>query len=174
MEVLTIESNEVKAWLQRYSQAWRDYELLLERFTVAETAAHSPRAAIPDGMPHGSGNPVDIVGRTVAKLEKLRAQVSAAKSKVDIIGLELEEAIGKIGGARCVEKRTLLAMKYLDMWEWPDVNRALFGKKSDFLLREDSYQRRTFYIHADALKKLGDILDVQRPAEAATQLDDGN
>ena len=174
MEVTKIETCSVKTWLQRYSQAWRSYELLLERLIVAEAVAHSPKSAIPDGMPRGSGNPVDALGSTVAKLEKLRSQVSAAKSKADSIGLEIEAAIAQIGGARCVEKRVLLEMKYLDLMEWGDINRALFREKSDFLLREDSYQRRTFYIHADALKKLGDILDAQKPAEAATRSDDKN
>ena len=123
-------------------------------------------------MPHGSGNPVDTLGKTVAKLEKLRSQVAAAKSKVDIISLEIEEAIAKIGGVRCAEKRATLEMRYLDLLEWGDVNRALFGDKEDFLDREDSYMRRVFYIHGEALKKLGDILDAQKPAEAATLLDD--
>ena len=125
-------------------------------------------------MPHGSGNPVDTLGSTVAKLEKLRSQVAAAKSEADSIGLEIEAAIAQIGGARCVEKRVLLEMRYLDMMEWCDINSALFGDKKDFLYKEDSFMRRTFYIHADALKKLGDILDAQKPAEAATRSDDKN
>lgn len=169
MEAVTIETSSVKSWLLRFNEAQRTLELLRERLDLAETAAHSPRSAIPDGMPHGSGNPVDALGRTVAKLEKLRSQVAAAEIEANSLYEEIETAIGRIDGAQCAEKRAVLALKYLDLASWTGVNNALFGDKKDFLYKEDSFMRRTFYIHADALKKLGDILDAQKPAEAATR-----
>ena len=174
MEAVTIETSSVKTWLLRFNEAQRTLELLRERLDLAETAAHSPKTAIPDGMPHGSGNPVDILGSTVAKLEKLRSQVSAAQAKADSIYEEIEEAIGKIAGARCAEKKAVLQLRYLDVMSWETVNNALFGDKKDFLYKEDSFMRRTFYIHGEALKKIGDILDAQKPAEAATRSDDKN
>lgn len=172
--MINIRTDDVKQWLGRYAEVYRTLELLRERLDLAETAAHSARSAIPDGMPHGSGNPVDALGSTVAKLEKLRSQVAAAQAKADSIYEEIEEAIGKIAGARCAEKKAALQLRYLDVMSWETVNNALFGDKKDFLYKEDSFMRRTFYIHADALKKLGDILDAQKPAEAATRSDDKN
>lgn len=174
MEAVTIETSSVKSWLLRFNEAQRTLELLRERLDLAETAAHSPRSAIPDGMPHGSGNPMDTLGKTVAKLDKLRSQVAAAQAKADSIYEEIEEAIGKIAGARCAEKKAALQLRYLDVMSWETVNNALFGDKKDFLYKEDSFMRRTFYIHGEALKKLGDILDAQKPAEAATRSDDKN
>lgn len=174
MEAVTIETSSVKSWLLRFNEAQRTLELLRERLDLAETAAHSPRSAIPDGMPHGSGNPVDALGRTVAKLEKLRSQVAAAEIEANSLYEEIETAIGKIGGARCAEKRAILQLRYLDVMSWEAVNNAFFGDRKDFLYKEDSFMRRTFYIHGEALKKLGDILDAQKPAEAATRSDDKN
>lgn len=158
----------------RYSEAYRTLELLRERLDLAETAAHNPRSATPDGMPHGSGNPVDVLGKTIAKLERLRSQVAAAEIESDSIYEEIEEAIGKIAGARCAEKKSVLQLRYLDCAAWSDVNNALFGDRKDFLDREDSYMRRVFYIHGEALGKLSVILDAQKPAEAAARSDDRN
>lgn len=170
--MINIRTDDVKRWLGRYAEVYRSLELLRERLDLAETAAYNTKSATPDGMPRSGGNPVDTLGRAVAKLEKLRAQVSATQAKADSIYEEIEEAIDKIAGARCAEKRTVLLMRYLDLMAWSDVNNALFGDREDFLTIEDSLMRRTFYIHGEALKKLGDILDAQRPAEAATRSDD--
>lgn len=174
MEAVTIETSSVKSWLLRFNEAQRTLELLRERLDLAETAAHSPRSSISDGMPHGSGNPVDTLGKTVAKLDKLRSQVAAAEIKANSLYEEIETAIGKIGGARCAERRTVLQLRYLDSVDWSGVNSALFGDRENFLYKEDSFMRRTFYIHGDALKKLGDILDAQEATEAATRSDDKN
>lgn len=174
MEVATIETEKVKTWLMRYGEAARSLELLQERLSLAEAAAYSTRSAAPNGMPHGGGNPVDTLGKTVAKLDKLRSQVAAAEIKANSLYEEIETAIGKIGGARCAERRTALQLRYLDSVDWSGVNSALFGDRENFLYKEDSFMRRTFYIHGDALKKLGDILDAQEATEAATRSDDKN
>lgn len=117
---------------------------------------------------------VDTLGGTVARLDILRAKVEAAKFEGDTIFSEIERAIEKISGSRCAEKRAVLELRYLDMAGWDSVNYAIFGGKTDFLYREDSYLRRIFYIHADALKKLSVILDDQRAAGATTKSDGRN
>lgn len=172
LEASTIKIEDVKAWLQRFGEIHRSCELLKERIDLAEAAAYNTKSATPDGMPHSGADPVDIVGRTVARLDSLRAKLAAAESEENSVFSEIDEAIEQISGKKSSEKQAVLQMRYLDFMDWEGVNSALFGERQDFLLREDSFLRKTFYIHAAALKKLSVILDAQKPAEAATRSDD--
>lgn len=172
MEVIPIEIENVKLWLRRYAEAHKNCELLQQRLDMMETAAYGSRSAAPDGMPHGGADPVDTIGRTVARLDSLRAKLAAAQAEENSIFLEIDEAIEQINGKKNAEKWSILQLRYLDLVSWNSVNYAIFGANPDFLDREESYMRRIVYMHSDALKDLSAILDAQRAAETATQMDE--
>lgn len=172
IEVIPIEIENVKLWLRRYAEAHKNCELLQQRLDMMETAVYGPRSAAPDGMPHGGADPVDTIGRIVARLDSLRAKLAAAQAEENSIFLEIDEAIEQINGKKNAEKRSILQLRYLDLVSWNSVNYAIFGAKPDFLDREESYMRRIVYMHSDALKDLSVILDAQRAAETATQADE--
>lgn len=172
LEVSTIEIEDVKAWLQRFGEIHRSCELLKERIDLAEAAAYSPRSAAPDGMPHSGGDPVDSLGRTVSRLESLRAKLAAAEAEENSVYSEIDGAIEQIKGKKSAERKMVLQLRYLDLAPWNSVNYAVFGGKTDFIDREESYMRRITYLHSDALKDLSAILDAQRAAETATQADE--
>lgn len=172
LEASTIEIEDVKAWLQRFGEIHRSCELLKERIDLAEAAAYNTKSATPDGMPHSGADPVDIVGRTVARLDSLRAKLAAAQAEAATVCAEIETAIERINGKKSAEKQALLQLRYLDFLRIGEINGVLFGGERDFIEREDSYLRRTTYLQMDALKDLSVILDAQRAAETATQADE--
>ena len=172
MEVVTIDIENVKSWLLRYSEAHRSCELLKERLDLVEVAAYNTKSATPDGMPHGGADPVDTIGRTVARLDSLRAKLAAAQAEAATVYAEIETAIERISGKKSTEKQALLQLRYLDLLRISEINGVLFGGERDFIEREDSYLRRTTYLQTDALKDLSIILDAQRVAETATQADE--
>ena len=172
LEVVTIDIENVKSWLLRYSEAHRSCELLKERLDLVEVAAYNTKSATPDGMPHGGADPVDTIGRTVARLDSLRAKLAAAQAEAATVYAEIETAIERISGKKSTEKQALLQLRYLDLLRISEINGVLFGGERDFIEREDSYLRRTTYLQTDALKDLSIILDAQRVAETATQADE--
>lgn len=49
------------------------------------------------------------------------------------------------------EQRQVLFARYVDGHAWGDVARLLFGTRSDYWLRAESYERRVYRIHGEAL-----------------------
>lgn len=147
----------VKEWLSDMRQLQSSYEQLVERYCQLKEATTSPRSAVPDGMPHGSTNPVDKIGAAVAKLEALRAKVERAAARANALYTEIDNAIDQITGTNWAVKRSVLQCRYLDSMTWEEITEMLFGQKQDFDLRLDTYQRRTFYYHGEALAALAAV-----------------
>lgn len=154
-EVGTIE--ETKDWLKEFRQLQQSYDQLIERFCQMQEAATSPHSPGLDGMPHGSTNPVDRIGSTIAKLDSLRRRVEAAAEKKNAFAAEIQEAVDKIGGTSWAAKRTVIECRYLDLLSWPETTAVLYSREPDYDLRYDTFLRRTFYIHAEALAALAAV-----------------
>lgn len=157
-----------KIWLNRHVKESKNLESLYNRLEALEEKAYNPRSAAPNGMPHSGGDPVDTVGNTVARMEKLREKIEESRKKVNSLYDEIGGAIAQIDGSDWANQRSVLETRYLDLMEWEEVNSILFGRKKDFYDREDSYLRRTFYIHGKALEKLSAILEAQEAPQTAT------
>lgn len=147
----------VKEWLSDMRQLQSSYEQLVERYCQLKEATTSPRSAIPDGMPHGSTNPVDKIGAAVAKLEALRAKVERAAARANALYTEIDNAIDQITGTNWAVKRSVLQCRYLDSMTWEEITEMLFRQKKDYDLRYDTYLRRTFYFHGEALAALAAV-----------------
>lgn len=147
----------VKEWLSDMRQLQSSYEQLVERYCQLKEATASPRSAIPDGMPHGSTNPVDKIGTSVARLEALKEKVESAAAKANALYTEIDQAIDQITGTNWAVKRSVLQCRYLDLMGWGEVTEMLFWQQKDFADKYDTYLRRTFYIHAEALAALAAV-----------------
>lgn len=150
------DTDAVKKWLRRYAAEMMKSEILEQRLSIMEAKAYSARSASPNGMPHGGGNPVDTLGATVARLDQLREKLENSKKNAYAIYDEISVAIEMMSDTCKAEelRKGVLQMRYLDGMSWDTINEALFGGNADFLDREDSYLRRVFYLHGDALAEL--------------------
>ena len=63
-------------------------------------------------------------------------------------------------GKHGVERRTVLQCRYLDTMAWQDVAYLVFGDRTDYSDKFDSFQRRVFNIHKAALEDLAQVLDL--------------
>lgn len=70
------------------------------------------------------------------------------------------EQYGKSAGKHGVERRTVLQCRYLDTMAWQDVAYLVFGDRTDYSDKFDSFQRRVFNIHKAALEDLAQVLDL--------------
>lgn len=166
----TAETEAVKAWLSRYRQQSDYIERLCFELDALETKATSPGAPTLDGLPRTPGYAGDRMGGIVGQLDELRAELEAAQDKATEIRREIEAVIKRINGPQWPDRRAVLRFRYLLCLPWPDVNDALFGGKSDFLEREDSYMRRAYRLHSAAMLDLLEFV----PAEALQESNAGN
>ena len=51
-------------------------------------------------------------------------------------------------------EKAVVKMRYIDSAEWEEITNTLFGGKDDFNYKCDSYQKRVFRAHKNALENL--------------------
>lgn len=149
---------DVKQWLSRFAENERQLDNLIERVELLRSRLESPRAATVSGMPHGGGYEGDQIGRTLGQIEKLEEIRQDHLKKSRHLYAEINITIDKITGRAWPDLRAVLKMRYLDLANWSEINFMLWGGKSDFNDHEETYLRRTYRIHAEALEAMLNIV----------------
>lgn len=160
MEVITlVQSKEcVIVWLSRYRENESALDDHLERIAALRSRLESPKSAAISGMPHGSRSEHDPFFRGLAKIDDLEARAQDLLAVSRTLYRELNDAIDQITGKGGADRRCVLRCRYIDGFGWNEVCEILFSRKSDFEERQESYVRRTFRIHDDALEALQEIV----------------
>ena len=161
---------QVKEWLLRYRDIQTDIGHQLCRIDEMEAKTTAPRTAQLDGMPHGGGNTIDRMGGDLARLEQLEAECREAITAGNRVYAEIESAVKQIKGSGWADMRAVIRARYLDTCPWSDVAFLLFGKKADFLDKEETYLRRCHKIHARALAALAEILSHNFEGQEKTKI----
>lgn len=148
----------VKEWLSRYADAAREVALLRARADAIRDRVASPSSPTLDGLPRSPGFEGDKLGGIIGAADALDREAAEKEQDVAALYNEIDEAIRKIGGKHGVERRTVLQCRYLDTMAWQDVAYLVFGDRTDYSDKFDSFQRRVFNIHKAALEDLAQIL----------------
>ena len=110
-------------------------------------------------MPRSPGFDGDRLGEAIGIADALDREADEKEQVAALYG-EIDGAIRKIGGKHGVERRTVLQCRYLDTMAWQDVAYLVFGDRTDYSDKFDSFQRRVFNIHKAALEDLAQVLDL--------------
>ena len=147
---------ETQKWLSRFLDNEAELDKLLERIEGLRSQLAAPSSPSLTGMPHGGGYEADRIGRTLARIEALEVQVQELLATSRLLYKEICAAISQI--KRVIRKwpprKVILEMRYLDRLEWDEINQVLWSKYDDYDDRYDTYKRRTFRFHAEALEAM--------------------
>ena len=102
----------------------------------------------------------DKLGGIIGAADALDREAAEKEQDAAALYDEIDRAIRKIGGKHGVERRTVLQCRYLDTMAWQDVAYLVFGDRTDYSDKFDSFQRRVFNIHKAALEDLAQVLDL--------------
>ena len=152
------EPETVKLWLSRYRENETALDDLLERIAALHSRLESPKGAAITGMPHGSWSEHDPFFRGLAKIEDLEARAKDLLAVSRTLYRELNDTIDHITGKGGADRRCVLRCRYIDGFPWDTVCEILFSRKPDFEEKQESYLRRTFRIHNEALEALQEIV----------------
>lgn len=150
--------DDVQRWLESYGEFATAIENQRERLETLRSRLEDPRAATPSGLPSGRGDLRDRLGAELGHLEDLERRLQQDRQEAQALYRKIENAICQITGPGWAHRRAVLRMRYLDLESWEQVCTMLFRRNADFAIRYDSYQRRTFKIHRQALNDLLEIL----------------
>ena len=148
--------------MSRYAVAVREVALLRARADAIRDRAASPASPTLtlDGMPRAPGFDGDKFGGIIGAADALDREAAEKEQDAAALYDEIDGAIRKIGGKHGVERRTVLQCRYLDTMAWQDVAYLVFGDRTDYSDKFDSFQRRVFNIHKAALEDLAQVLDL--------------
>ena len=156
MENLQIDVSYVKQRLTDYRESDRYIDNLIElqeRIESQLTGISSP--SFSDMPRSGTSTSPDRFADKIAKLDELKAKVKDRIERRDNERHYFEKLLSKIKKANQV---SVIEMRYFYSMEWEEVNSSIFGRKGDFEDREESYLRRVFYIHGEALASLAELM----------------
>lgn len=71
---------------------------------------------------------------------------------------EYEELVAIINALPCVDQRQVVLSRYIDGMAWGTITAIIFGKREDFDEKQQSYQRRIYRIHGNALANANRII----------------
>ena len=155
--------DEARRFLERYRPAAIHAALLKERLTRLRERATAPPSQKLDGMPHAKGATADKTADLAARILDTEQELAAAQEEADRLRVELRREINALPTKteNDIRRRELLTARYLDAENWGTICWCLFGQESDFEDedRRESYQRRTFKLHTEALQSLSKIME---------------
>ena len=161
-----LDAESTKQWLRRYLALAAEESALYESWRMLYEKVEAARTTNLSGMPRGSRNPVDEVGREVAMLAELEAELNEARSETMTVWREIRKAIRSIKGRRWGDKRAILRFRYLDGLKWEEIAETLFkaqgGTEIDYLDKSESLLKRVQVLHREALDEIEKYLDLDR------------
>lgn len=72
---------------------------------------------------------------------------------------EYEALVKIINALPCVEERQVILARYMDGMTWETITVLVFGEHENFEEKKESYQRRIYRIHGNALAKANKIIE---------------
>lgn len=160
MQDTAISSEQIKAFLQQYSDDARNLAVMQERLSTLEAKSGSTGTSKLTGMPRGPGDPVDTIGRQVTALDTLRDAVTAAEAQLFQRRQRTETIIDILREQRVTkwpEKVNTLQLRYIDGLAWDDAAEVLFGADPEFWDAPERYRARMMTYHRQALQELSQL-----------------
>lgn len=145
---------DLKRWLESYMERQRDLDSNYERLERLENKLTSPRSAALAGVPGAAAPDPDRLTFPVAELQELQTETKRQVAALRDLRHRIEGAVRLIDGPGWPNQRAVLRMRYIDGETFETIARLLFWRDPDFLMKQDSYIRRTFKIRKAALRAL--------------------
>lgn len=152
----------VKDRLTSYRDLQRDIENLEVYLDRIETRLYTVGSPSISDMPKAHNSDNDKMNGMVAEKFEIEDELEEKRQLQMQERAELTTIIRKL---KQPDERAVIRLRYFSSGSWDDVNDALFGGKSDFMEREDTYLRRTHRVHGCALVNIAKILGLVLPLE---------
>ena len=147
--------NDIKQRLRSYrdklTKDLKNQQLRLDRIEMKMTSIGSPSLS---DMPRSSSGPFDRTSYLVAQKVDLESEVVSLQNELIEEWKDIELIIKKLKNS---EEKAVIRMRYHDGMDWNDVADTMFGDKDDYLDKVDTYQRRVFRLHGQALVNMSAI-----------------
>jgi hypothetical protein len=145
------QADAVKEWLQAYVANEKRIDKQLDELRTLKARMMSVGAQQLSDMPRPPSSGKDRMADYVIRVEKLEASIQGS---IDIQE-DCKKAIEKmIMDLEKPEERLIIRYRYLYGMEWSEVMDFIYKKEEQYLNKIESYRRRMYRVHEDALNKM--------------------
>lgn len=138
----------LKEWLFQYREAERDIINQTGRLERLQVRIEGLGAMNITDDPRSPSPVADRLGDLIDQKIELENQIEAIREGQKIARSRMEYVLSQI---RDSYERMVIRERYQDCEDWEDIAYHMYGRKSDYADKTDSYQRRMFRKHGDAL-----------------------
>jgi len=139
-----------KERLINYRKLCKDIDFHIERSERLAEKLKGPSSITLTGMPR-TQNKRDRTGMLISKKVEIDNYILKLQKKERKERKILESAFLKLDPRHSF----IMSVRYIDGFEWEEINSILFKKEDDFDIEEKSkYMNKTLRLHGEALKKL--------------------
>lgn len=145
----------IKNRLNDYRSEDREIENQSERLERLLNKMHEVGAQDLSGMPRSPSPESDRISDLIFIKDELESEVAELRAEHKKERKHIEKIVKKL---KKPDERAVIRSRFIDGYEWSDVTDMLFGGRSDFLDREDYYQRRIFQLYQDAVHHMAKVI----------------
>lgn len=139
-----------KERLIRYRKLCEDIDYQMERSERLAEKLKGPSSISITGMPKNQ-NKNDRTGMLISKKVEIDSKILKLQKEERKERKILETEFLKLEPRQAF----IMSVRYIDGFEWDEINAILFKKEKDFDIEEKTtYMNRTYRLHGEALKKL--------------------
>lgn len=139
-----------KERLNAYRKLCREIDFQIERSERLEQKLKGPSGMSISGMPRAQ-NKNDRTAMLISKKVEIDSLIIRLRKKENNERKILEKAFFQLDPRLSF----IMSVRYIDGFEWDEINSILFRKEEDFDIEEKTkYMNKTLRLHGEALKKL--------------------
>lgn len=144
----------IKKKLNDYLETERAIEIQKERIDRLDMKITSVGGAKISDMPRPASPSFDRTTKLIDRKVDLEKELEDLIKSHDKEEKEITALAHKLDDA---DERSVILLRYIDCMAWADVTDTLYGGEKDFLDKLDTYTRRTYRVHGEALTKLAEF-----------------
>lgn len=155
----------VKARLYEYRDIAKEIDSQSERLERLKAKMYGVGAQAITDMPRTPSPDFDRTAGLIQQKEELEREIREAVERQRSEREYLEDVVKHL---RRSEERTVIRVRYFDCANWNDVVDLMFGDSPDLLEKEDSYLRRVYKLHGQALYGMAKYIEENDPDRSGT------
>lgn len=157
--------NAMKARLLGYRDIVKEIEADSERLERLETKMYGVGAQNITDMPKSPSPAADRIADMLQDKVELEEEIRSAIEKKRTEKEYLNSIIKQL---RRSEERAVIRIRYFDCASWNEVVDVMFGDRPDLLEKEDTYLRRVYKLHGQALYSMAKCIAENDPGRSNT------
>ena len=141
----------VKEKLKSYGEMVKDYSNQCERLERLMIRLEGLGAQNITDMPKSPSPSNDRMSDLISQKIEIEEELGFTYKEIQEERRKMEKAIRSL---RSADQRAVIRSRYIDRETYKEVTNLLFGDRKDYLDKEETYMRRTFQLHGEALVNL--------------------